>query len=261
MENYGERLKKVRLEKGISLEEAHKKTKVHLNILKAIEGDTITDLNPVYLKGFLKIYCNFLGVNPADFSAEQKEARPQRPQENRLRETAQEPREPAVLSETAIKVGSTGLLNKLKPAVFIMLAVLAASFVFFKLGKVISSTKKKPAQQERLAAISALLNEKKEKPAAHAAAQKPVVNKIILVISAKEKCFVQVKADGGIVFRGDLAKKRSETYSANEKIELVIGNAGAVELTVNGRHFPSIGKKGQARKNILITKEGMNLGK
>ena len=59
----GTRLKKLRLEKGISLEEIQKKTKIHPNILRAIEGDAITDLSPIYLKSFLKIYCKFLGVD------------------------------------------------------------------------------------------------------------------------------------------------------------------------------------------------------
>jgi len=71
-------LKKIRLAKGIRLEEVHKKTKIHINILKAIEGDGLTNLNPVYLKGFIKIYCNFLGVDPKEYSLEPpKERKPQ----------------------------------------------------------------------------------------------------------------------------------------------------------------------------------------
>jgi len=45
MESNGQRLKKLRLEKGLSLEEVQKKTKVHFNILKAIEGDSISNLS------------------------------------------------------------------------------------------------------------------------------------------------------------------------------------------------------------------------
>ena len=57
MESPGARLKKIRLEKGISLEEVHKKTRIHLDLLKAIEEDSLINLSPVYTKGFLKIYC------------------------------------------------------------------------------------------------------------------------------------------------------------------------------------------------------------
>jgi len=67
MESTGSRLKKLRQEKGLSLEEVHKKTKIRLNILKAIEEDNIIGLSPVYIKGFLKIYCKFLGTEPKEY--------------------------------------------------------------------------------------------------------------------------------------------------------------------------------------------------
>ena len=54
METIGAKLKKIRLEKGLTLEEAHKQTKIHLNILKAIEDESLVNFNPVYIKGFLK---------------------------------------------------------------------------------------------------------------------------------------------------------------------------------------------------------------
>ena len=73
MESPGAKLKKIRLERGISLEEVQKKTKIHLNILKAIEGDSLTNLSPVYLKGFLKIYCKSLGLSPQEYLVDYKE--------------------------------------------------------------------------------------------------------------------------------------------------------------------------------------------
>ena len=73
MQGCGVRLKKVRLERGISLEEAHKKTKIHLDILKALEEDSVVNLNPIYVKGFLKIYCNFLKVDPREYITDYKE--------------------------------------------------------------------------------------------------------------------------------------------------------------------------------------------
>src|SRR3989338_4514467 len=113
MESAGEKLKKLRLEKGLSLEEAHKKTKIHLNILKAIEGDTITNLNPIYLKGFLKIYCNFLGVNPNEYISGYREIKAENPVKDIVKETAQESRKTNVLRETAIKIGSFKAPKKL----------------------------------------------------------------------------------------------------------------------------------------------------
>lgn len=266
MESAGEKLKKLRLEKGLSLEEAHKKTKIHLNILKAIEGDTITNLNPIYLKGFLKIYCNFLGVNPNEYISGYREIKAESSSKEIVKETARESRKTNVLRETAIKIGSFKAPKKIRTAAILILAVIFLAVGLFNIGKFISSRRKNNlARQERLSAMPALMETKKEKQKTKipSASLKPsaAFTKITLVISAKERSFVQVKADGRTVFKGDLAKKRSESYSANEKIELIVGNAGAVELIVNGTRFSNIGKRGQSRKNIVITKEGLNLGR
>ncbi|MBI3991561.1 MAG: helix-turn-helix domain-containing protein, partial [Candidatus Omnitrophica bacterium] len=73
MESTGTKLKNLRLQKGLSLEDVHKKTKIHLNILKAIEEDSLVNFSPVYIKGFLKIYCKSLGVDPRDCISDYKE--------------------------------------------------------------------------------------------------------------------------------------------------------------------------------------------
>jgi len=63
----GERLKKIRADKGIGLEEVAERTKVPLNILRAIEEGEFINLEPVYINGFIKIYCKYLGIDPSDF--------------------------------------------------------------------------------------------------------------------------------------------------------------------------------------------------
>jgi hypothetical protein len=68
---------------------------------------------------------------------------------------------------------------------------------------------------------------------------------------------MQLKSDGKVVFQGVLKKGRFESWQANTKMELSLGNAGVVELEVNGKLISNLGRRGQALKNILITKEGL----
>ncbi len=60
----GERLQKVRLESGASLEDAEKETHIRKEYLAAIEaGDYASLPGPVYVENFLKKYAAFLGVS------------------------------------------------------------------------------------------------------------------------------------------------------------------------------------------------------
>ena len=268
MEKARAELKKIRLEKGITLEEAHKKTKIHLNILKAIEGDAVTGLNPIYLKSFIKIYCKYLGVEPDIYIPGSKEKQP-------------------VSSAPLAKSGPSGNeAKKPKPALsqgpqkapmsipkvnlkVIAYAAAAILFLFglFSLGRFISSgLRSRPAPLKKAPLAAVPVKEKKaiappKVPVSAGIADKPlksaIASEIRLSIFAREKCWIELKVDGKMVFRGRLEKGRSEAWKAKEKMELTLGDAGAVELQVNDQRFRNLGRKGQPRKNIIITKEGL----
>ena len=60
----GTLLKEQRQKKNISLEEVAQKTKINLNILKALEEDDFNNLpNKTYVKGFVKNYAKTIGVD------------------------------------------------------------------------------------------------------------------------------------------------------------------------------------------------------
>ncbi len=63
----GERLRSIRERAGVSIEEIAKVTKVNKNYLEYIEADDYDNLPAdVYVKGFLRNYSNFLGIEPRD---------------------------------------------------------------------------------------------------------------------------------------------------------------------------------------------------
>ena len=60
-------LKTTREAKGLTLDIVHEATKIPLDALKAIEeGYSVRMLTPFYYRGFLKIYAEFLGLDPAE---------------------------------------------------------------------------------------------------------------------------------------------------------------------------------------------------
>ncbi|MDD2927890.1 MAG: DUF4115 domain-containing protein [Candidatus Omnitrophica bacterium] len=253
-EPLGTRLKKIRQEKGLSLEDVRKKTKIHLNILKAIEGDSLTNLSPVYLKGFLKIYCNFLGLDPKECNPDHQEGAPVSSTFVSPQEEKKTLKPPAFLENATLKWDSLGSHKRIKNIIILALAVIALGAVFFKAGKFIFS---RPQTKPKIRAQAPVA---KFKVAEKIKASGKISEGVSLVISAKENCLVLVKVDGRVVMHRVLEKGRSDSWKAKEKIELSLSNAGAVDLIVNGQRFTKLGRRGQQLKNIVITeKDGLRI--
>jgi transcriptional regulator with XRE-family HTH domain len=308
MESSGERLKKIRLSKGIKLEDVHKKTKIHLNILQALEGDGMTDLNPIYLKGFLKLYCHFLGVDPKNYipdyqepkgivsstrleeMAQEREAVVEQPKPITAKPANRPPEKPfhqpaatPVSTPPPLKLRSSEPRpNSLVPMISMVVLTGLLSYGLFNLGKVIFSKhgsspgkiasshkamlpieiKREELRQDKVQKARPTLPAVKSGPEQQPMAippSKETVSGIRLVIRAKENCWISLKMDGRVVFQRVLEKGRFGGWKAKDRIEMSLGNAGAVELEINGKLFTNLGRKGQARKNIVITREGLNI--
>jgi cytoskeletal protein RodZ len=268
MEPIGKVLKKLRLEKGLSLEDVQKKTKININILSAIEEENFINLSPIYVKGFLKIYSNFLGVNLEDYLSDYKESA----LATKEPEAKQEPA--SYLEPSPAKFNFLSTDRKMGIGIIIVLVVIFLSIGIFSLCEVFLFQGRSLPKKNKLAAVVPDRVRKKKLQFAQVQKTTPLVIKskqvaalpqqyatseIRLGILAKENCWVTLKADGRLIFHGVLRKGKSESWQAKEKIELSLGNAGAVELVINGERISSLGKRAQARKNILITKEGLTV--
>lgn len=275
MESPGTRLKRLRLEKGISLEEVHKKTKVHLDILKAIEEDNLINFSPVYLKGFLKIYCKFLGVDPHDHIPDYKEPEYKAVLSDKLKESSKNPASFSRVASNAMGYLKPLLNNLKRKNVIIALVVIVGVIFVFKLGKIVSargsSSKKitraaaaskasdKTTKAVKASQIAPVTIESESAPSTISIPQAKSATGIKLGIRAKEDCWIQLKADGRMVFQNILKKGRFESWQADEKIEFSLGNAGVVDLEVNGKLVSNLGRRGQVIKGIVITKEGLTI--
>lgn len=252
MELIGAKLKKIRLGKGLTLEEVHKKTKIHLNILKAIEEGSVVDLSPIYLKGFIKIYCKFLGVDFKDYFSDHKE------EQAKVKPVS-------FIQSASSKMGSLG-----SPRKFQLYAIIALAIVFlfgiFGLGKLIAfkrSLTQKRAKAYQLARASNIQTRRVlnviPKPQMIPVNFGNNMSGVRLTINAREDCWIKVKSDGKLLYNGILKKGRPDSWLAKEKINLSLGNAGVVDLNVNGQVITSLGRRGQVIKDIVITKGGLSV--
>lgn len=253
IELIGERLKKIRQERGLTLEDLQKKTKVHLNILKAIEGETLTNLSPIYLKGFIKIYCKALGLEPKDYIADYKES-------SSSVILGINKTKDSFLRNVGMKMSSLKPDKSVRKIIIVGLISLVFLVVLFKVVGCFSS--KRTASTPSPLRINQSKKQENIQPAAIIGSNIPreASGGIRLVVSARENCLVFVKSDGKVVFHRVLEKGRSNNWKAKERIDLSLGNASAVEIIVNGQRFKDLGRKGQPLRNIVITeKEGLSI--
>lgn len=56
---------------------------------------------------------------------------------------------------------------------------------------------------------------------------------------------MHIEADGSVLFEGTLAAGASESFTGSKVMDVVIGNAGAVRVILNGRDLGAPGKAGE----------------
>ena len=75
---------------------------------------------------------------------------------------------------------------------------------------------------------------------------------------ADEPVWVLARTDGKFSFSGTLEPNQTRTVEANSKVELRLGNAGGVTITLNGKSIGAVGPKGQVR-TVQLTSGGFEI--
>jgi cytoskeletal protein RodZ len=225
--------------------------------LRTIEGDSLSELSPIYLKSFIKIYCNCLGLDPKEYTGEGSAQR--KPVLNATvgRDIGERiEKKASFIQDASLK------FNALKPTFkfkkIIIFAVLAVIFIFLAVNLIrfISFRRKNPLERAKI-----LYPELTKGAKNRFVIKKEMPQGFVLGLFARDKSWISVKVDGKTVFHGVLARGRSETWPAKERIELSLGDAGAVELQVNDQRFANLGRRGHPLKNIVINKEGLKISR
>ena len=245
IDSIGERLRKAREDKGISLEEVHKTTKIHPNVLEALEEDRLENiLGKAYVKVFLKNYAHYLGLDVKEIA--QQYAAKHGP------ETTERPA--FVLKQKPISQKRT---RNISHAIIVALAFIVWIFILsFTTVKFIHYSKDVTKRREVIALKKAELKEKVTK---RGLIPIPKSRTIMLTIITSKDVWLKVTQDGEVAFQGILSKNSKETWRADKEILLSeIGRPEALKLNVNGKDIDFSERR--LGKNILITHKGINLG-
>lgn len=242
----GERLKSARSAKGLSLEAVARATKIQRRILEAMEEDQVEEiLDWAYAKIFMKKYAGYLGLDGAVVVEEYLTSHA--PLQERLNPSLEapspKPRETSALSRILIPAG-LGLM-----------ALTGLSFLGYLVMDLIGNLKENRRAARAMPAQSAPRTPTVEKVPAALKLIVPFSVPLKLTVSTKADVWMQVKSDGTVIFQNVLPKGSKESWTAKEELELWTGNAGAMELSLNGRPLGSPGSG--VKKGIKVTHEGL----
>ena len=67
------------------------------------------------------------------------------------------------------------------------------------------------------------------------------------MITAQEPTWVSARSDGRVVYSGTLQPNEKKDLGASGQVRLVVGNAGGVNIELNGKPVPPLGPRGQVR--------------
>ena len=245
---FGENLRREREMRGVELREIADATKISIRFLQALETDRPEVLpGGLFPQAFVRQYARYLGLDAdkvvADFAYATRADAPERPAAPGVGpERATAPRAPSM----AARVGGTA-------------AVLVAA-----LGVFVWSTRgssPEPAAQPPAPATTPSVLHPGDRvyppPSVVATAAPANPDALVLQVTARESCWVKVQVDRLTVLNRTLAQGESQTFDARKEIVLNVGNAGGLAYTINGRAGASLGKQGEVRSNIVITRESL----
>ena len=277
-------LKSTREAKGLTLEIVHEATKIPMDALRAIEeGYSVRILSPFYYRGFIKIYAEFLGLDVGEMYKEYGLDQPLPKAASSVTLPVKSSRKPPVVGSSAPNMAMEQMQEwvfavfspKNIKLVFKTFVFLLLIFSLFKIsGCVVSHFHKKGITSKKQSAFN--WAQKKVETQKYTEEEKsvptPVVrrealqarsenDKVEVALRAARNTYIQVRADGRVVFQTTLSKGSMESWNADERIEISGKNIDQLDWEINGKHIGSLGGGERRIRKVLITKEGLTVKK
>lgn len=227
-ENLGERFRAAREARGLLLSDAGEQVRIRSVYLAAIEEENWKAIGaPVYVRGFLRTYARFLGLDPEEAVAAFNRTQP----------------EPAASNATAGREAERGSAPWRSSLVLWIAGTIAVLLVAFVVYNELTMNRGQVAVEASATAAAAPPSTAPvaPHPAGTPASEPGGANSLAVVLSAPS--WLRVTVDGNVSMEGTFPAGTSKTFHG--KTALVrIGNAGGVEIYIDGKARGKLGKSG-----------------
>lgn len=284
MGSFGDKLRREREMRGVTLDEIAESTKIRRSHLEALEKENFRDLpGGIFNKGFVRAYARFIGIDEdqaaADYTAISNEVAPpedqfplevhEKPDRELNPRSSQLPLIAAVVALVFVVAGYMVYRAKHHQPESVAASVSAdtrdaaensqpvehdstdAGTESARGTKAVSVKESLPAHPPERQVASAEV-EKRSTAAEKALSPE---HSFFIIIKAKEDAWVSVVADGRRVSHGILKADKQRFVRAARQIVVKTGNAGGIDVSFNGHPLGAIGNESEAR-TLMFTPTG-----
>ncbi len=241
MESVGQFLRQTREAQEKTIDEVAKATRMSRQIVGALEEDRFSVLPaPVYVKGHLRTYARFLGLNEDDvvqmymrFTQQQDSAEPDEWDAVELE-----------MHETSRR---TGVFWQ-RVGIVALAAVIVVAGIVWGVQRVRNRPDPAPPEPTQ------------EEQVLEATTQDTLIewHQLELTVVARERTWIRVSADA--VPTADLTLNAGDerTWQANERFTLDVGNGGGLELYLDGSLLGTAGTGSRLVEGLIVDENGMS---
>lgn len=230
----GEFLAENRRKQGKSVRDVEKATKIGAKYIEAIENDDYAQFAaPVYAKGFIRNYADFLAVDPAPLI-----------RQFNIEHGTPARQDHSTRYEVFDMYSSDGSKTKLIYAAGALL--IGFVFIVWLFGSLLG----RPAENVVVETTTTVSAQPALTPSVASSAPQPFT--ISLTAVAERGTWMKVTSDGKKVFEDVLAKGRSMDFKATGTLNVVVGNSSGLTVKVNGQDTGVFDKEdpGTTEKNF-----------
>jgi cytoskeleton protein RodZ len=231
--NVGRRLREARVSRAVELDRAAEETRIHRRFLEALERDAPPEQfpAPMYARAFLREYARYLGLDPEPLVASYRM--------NHME--AERPIRPPMPIERSSAAWVGSILATLSVVVLLAIAMFAGRQEGRPLPRAASPPASPSPSPPTVAGTRA-----EERPRA-----------VVLEIRIAERpSWIQVVRDGEVILKETLGPGTERTFRDRRRLDLVVGDAGAVRVTLNDKRIGPLGQDGQVFTGTAILKKG-----
>ena len=233
---FGERLKRERDLREVSIDELTKATRISRRFLEALENEDWEKLpGGVFGHGFVRAIARYLGLDEEGLLGEYDLARA----ENALSPAPPRPEERIPAPPKWLPAA----------AVLIVLLLLVGLFYAGRYGWR-RFAKYRAAERSSASSTGSQSSLESDSPAPSVSSNSSSVT-LDLSISTSSSTRVRVLSDGKLVLDDELPAGETRRFSANEQFEVTAADSSAVLLEMNGKAMPPVGAPGTSGKMVL----------